>query len=547
MAQSSLSQVQESPDGGMMPVARGTTFSGQAKDRLSRILTQPAVRRSLPSLIILAVLAGAGLLYLTFASGPQRILYSSLSDGERAEVVATLDKGGIAYAIDSATGTLTVAEDDLYRARMLVASDGALAAPESASEMLDSIPLGASRTIEGERLRLARERELMLTIMEIDGIEAVRVHLATPERSVFVRENSAPSASIMVRLARGKSLGQDQVDAIVNLVAGSVPGMTGDAVRVADQHGRLLSSEKDRALEELTLQRELEGKLHGQLVQLLTPLLGENNFTTEVQVQLDRQEVTAARESYEKEGALRSESESVAMRNGAPQAGGVPGALANTPPPPGQMVEGAPQGAPAPAAATGNDSETNARRDYELGREVAVTSTRPGGIARISVAVAVSKQALSKIAPANEVKIKALVEAAVGADSRRGDEVTVITGKFEPAEMPALAFYETAWFGTILRNIAAVIVVLLVLLLGVRPMLKAFRAGPKGEAVGDYEGIAPEISTDGRLLPPRLTLQGDDGHLREQVELARQIALDQPERAVAALQRMLASPHKASE
>ena len=86
-----------------------------------------------------------------------------------------------------------------------------------------------------DRLRAAQERELMLTIMEIDGVEAVRVHIAKAERSVFVREDVDPSASIMVRMARGRQLEDSQVTAIANLVAGSVPGMGTDAVKVVDQ------------------------------------------------------------------------------------------------------------------------------------------------------------------------------------------------------------------------------------------------------------------------------------------------------------------------
>ncbi|MEM8726544.1 MAG: flagellar M-ring protein FliF, partial [Pseudomonadota bacterium] len=229
---------------------------------IARFIDQPAVMRLLPALMGLGALAVAAALYLAIAQGPQRILYTSLSDAERAKVVEALDRGGIGYSIDNSTGALRVAEDDVYRARMLVASDTGLAAPEGATEMLDAIPLGSSRTLEGERLRLARERELMLTIREIDGIEAVRVHLATPERSVFVRENTAPSASVMVRLASGRSLAQGQVEAIINLVSASVPGMTSDAVRVVDQNGRLLSTDRSSgALDGLVLQREFEAKL----------------------------------------------------------------------------------------------------------------------------------------------------------------------------------------------------------------------------------------------------------------------------------------------
>ncbi|HEX4846858.1 MAG TPA: flagellar M-ring protein FliF, partial [Novosphingobium sp.] len=200
-----------------------------------------ALRRVLPWFLGASALGGVALTWALLAPAPQRVLYSELSDAERAGVVASLDKAGIAYAIDNQTGTLSVGEDDLYRARALVAQDGGLAVPDAANS-LDSLPLGASRTLEGERLRAVREHELTLTIQEIDGIESVRVHLAEAAKSVFVRDNAPPSASVMVRMARGRQLGDSQVAAVVNLVAGSVPGMSPDAVRVVDQHGRLLSA-----------------------------------------------------------------------------------------------------------------------------------------------------------------------------------------------------------------------------------------------------------------------------------------------------------------
>ena len=392
---------------------------GDWRGRMQAFLAQPALKRSLPALAGLGALGGAGLLYLALADGPQRTLYGALTDAERAEVAAALDTAGISYSIDNATGALSVGEDDLYRARMLVASETALATPDSGTAMLDTIPLGASRTMEGERLKLARERELTLTIQEIDGIEAVRVHLATPERSVFVRENAPPSASVMVRLARGRSLTPDQVDAITNLVAASVPGLQGQMVRVVDQNGRLLSAARDGAAEGLALQREHEAKLRDQLDALLIPLLGEGNFTSEVQVELAREESTSARETYDKEGVVQTESENRSTRAAAGAVGGVPGVLANTPPPPAELVPGAPQGTQTQPGAPGTDEESSARRSYALGREVAVTSVAPGGVARISVAVAVSQSALKKIAPANEARLPALVEGWTG---RLGDE-----------------------------------------------------------------------------------------------------------------------------
>lgn len=516
--------------------------------QVAGFLGQPALARALPAIAGLGAVAAAAGLWMAISSGPDRVLYTSLTDAERAKVVETLEAGGIGYSIDNSTGALSVAENDVYRAKMLVASDAGIAAPEGAEAMLDAMPLGTSRTLEGERLRLARERELMLTIKEIDGIESVRVHLATPERSVFVRENNPPSASVMVRLVGGRSLSQEQVGAIVNLVAASVPGMSADAVRVVDQNGRLLSDPREAAGEGLTLQREHEAKLREQLDALLLPLLGEGNFSAQVQVELDSAEVTTARETYEKEGAIRSESAREATRTGAAPAGGVPGVAANTPPPQAQLVDGAPQPA-APAAAAATDTETATDRAYELGREVAVTTAGPGRLKKLSVAVAVSDEALKAAAPLNAQRLQALVSAAVGADAQRGDKVEVAASKFEPATLEPPAFYEQPWFAMLVRYGTALIAVLLVLLLAVRPLIGKLRGKGRDEAAASAASTPGDGALaigEGEAETTMGVLAGDNGSalddLPRQVELARRIAASQPERAVEALQRMLEAP-----
>ncbi len=510
---------------------------------LAGFMQQPALSRALPALAGMGALAAAGMLWMSISQGPDRLLYSGLSDGERAKVVEALDAGGISYDIDNSTGALSVSENDLYRARMLVASNAGIAAPEGASEMLDAMPLGTSRTLEGERLRLARERELMLTIREIDGIESVRVHLATPERSVFVRENNPPSASVMARLVSGRSLSQGQVEAIVNLVAGSVPGLSADAVRVVDQTGRLLSDLHEEQGQGLMLQREFEAKLRDQVDSLLLPLLGEGNFSAQVQVELDQTEVTSARETYEKEGVVRNESERNATRSGAAPVGGVPGVTANVPPPDAQLVDGPPQ-PQAPVADSGpTDTETATQRSYELGREVAVTSSRPGGLSKLSVAVAVSDAALKAAAPMTAAQLEALVSAAVGASAQRGDQVKVVASKFEPSNLEPPAFYEEPWFAMLVRYGTALIAVLLVLLLAVRPLIGKLRGKGGDRAVSaEYPAIAANGADDRAAV---LTARGNAaaiGDLPQQVELARRLAVSQPERAVEALQRMLEAP-----
>lgn len=531
----------------LVPVAANPGFAptldtGSPLERLRGLAGQPAFRKALPWFLGAGALGTLALTWAIMSPAPQRTLYTELNDGERAGVVAALDKAAIGYTIDNATGALTVAEDDLYRARMLVASDGALATPETGADALNSLPLGASRTLEGERLKTARERELQQTIMEIDGVEAVRIHLAQAEKSVFVREDTPPSASVMLRLARGRSLSDSQTAAIINLVAASVPGLSPDAVRVVDQHGRLLSDGSGKDNDRIELQARLEEKLRGQLDQLLTPMLGTGNFTSEVQIELDMDEVTLARESYDKDGVVRTETQQQSQSSGAATgAVGVPGVLSNTPPPATTAVPGAPVGTPAGTGTASSNGESSSARTFELGREVAVSNSGPGKVKRLSVAVALSQAALKKAKPEDIEQIKQLVSAAVGANPQRGDQVSVLARPFEPVSTEEQPFYETGWFAMVVRNVVALIAVLLVLLLGVRPLIAALKRRSEALAApAELDGSAePETARPTDALGEPLS---DAELINRQIGLAQRIAMEKPDDAARALREMLAAP-----
>jgi flagellar M-ring protein FliF len=547
------------PAGGSMPA------------RMAGFLGQSAIRRTLPWIGGVAAAGLTGMLWMAMAPAPQRVLYTELSDSERAQVAAALDKSSIAYQIDNRTGAVTVGENDLYKARMVAATNGALATPETGEQMIDKLPMGASRTVEGERLQSARERELELTIKEIDGVEAVRVHLAEPEKSVFVRENVPPTASVMVKLARGRQLADSQVNAIVNLVAGSVTGLSLDSVKVIDQHGRLLAMSKTGEVDRFDLQGRMEEKLRSQVSALLVPMLGEGKFSSEIQVELDMDQLTSARESYDKTGAVRSETQSASQVPGAAAASGVPGVLSNTPPPQTTAQPGAPGAGAAPGAAAtpaANGSESTSSRNYELGREVAVTNAAPGKIKRLSVAVALSAEIMAKAKPAEIDQIKQLVSAAVGANPARGDQVAVVVRKFQPDVIALPAFWETPWFATIVRNAVALLAVLLTLLLGVRPLIKALKPdspaaaknkkGKKGKKnaddddedaeseTGEADGASPDGEAAKAALAAPLTDPAtgriDPEVLSLRVGLAQRMVVEQPESAVAALRKMINEP-----
>lgn len=516
--------------------------AGPILTRIRTFATQEPVRKMFPAFMAVSAVGIAALVWGQLAGSPQRMLYSGLDDADRAAVTQLLDSQGVDWQIDNATGVLTVDEEDFYRARMLAATDTSLGAPESSLEMMDSLPLGASRTMEGERLRIARERELTLTIGEIDGVEAVRVHLAEAERSAFVRENIAPSASVMLRLGRGRQLADSQVRAIVNLVAASVPGMSVNSVRVVDQAGRLLSDPANDSGDRLDLQARIEEKLRGQIAHLLTPMVGEGNFSSEIQVDLDMDEVTKASESYDKDGALRSEN-LVTSRSADGNASGIPGALTNTPPPTPQTEEGAPEGGQnAVTDGVGANADSSSSRMWELGREVSVANSAPGSVKRLSVAVALSGEAIKGADQAKLAQIKSLISAAVGANEARGDQVEVMVSEFEAISTEATPFYQEGWFARLLRIGGGLLVALLVLLLGIRPLLRAVKGRTKEETPAleaPKELEEPEedpVSAEARALVEAARKRE---RLTEKVGMARNMIDEQPDVSFAAFREML--------
>jgi flagellar M-ring protein FliF len=223
----------------------------------------------------------------------------------------------------------------------------------------------------------------------------------------------------------------------------------------------------------------------------------------------------------------------------------VPGALSNSPPPAATASPGPPQGTqPATAQASPANTESNSSRTYELGREVSVANTTPGNIKRLSVAVAISAKAMKGGKPADMEQMKQLVSAAVGANTQRGDQVTVVSRNFEPLVEDALPFYEASWFATVVRSVVALLAVLLVLLLGVRPLIKALRRDPAetpGEPAFALPGGGSSTSGEGGEAGGGNALPGpiDSALLSQHVGLAQRLVAEKPDSAVAALRQML--------
>ena len=515
---------------------------------LRGVWAQPAVRKSAPMIGILGLMASAALAWAMVATPPQKMLFSGLNDADKAAAVEALAQANIDSALDNQTGTLTVAEDDYYKARMTLAAQNLPKATPGGYAILDQLPMGVSRAVEGERLRQARETELARSIQEIEGVTEARVHLAVPENTVFVREHAAPSASVIVRLAAGRTLPENQVRSIINLVASSVPGMKPDTVTIVDGAGSLLTKPGGAggfgaSDERIDFQRRVESKYRDQLMQLLTPLVGAGNFSAEVSAEVDLSETQATREAYGKEGALRAEQGNWTGNQQGPQAAeGIPGTLSNTPPPAAEIKTGA-AAAPQPAAGAAKVPDALKQSDqfsraFELDKEISVTRAVPGGLKRISVAVVLREAEGGKPRSPQEIaQLEGLVRAAVGFDAARNDQVTVISRKFAGAtEEEGAPWYEAGWFPVLARNLTALIIALLVIFVGLKPMLKMLskrREAPETEpAVG-----RPPVSIE--------HVDSAQGY-EDRVKLVRDFTRDNPTRAALAVRDMIRSDGKAA-
>ncbi len=554
----------------LIPTSPGATerFANPLQ-QIKGVMAQPAVRRSLPMALMVGLIAAAALAWMSLSTPTQKTLFSGLPDSDKAAVTSALTTANIKSHIDEGTGALTVGEDDYSRAKMLLAGQGLPKAAPGGYAILDQLPMGVSRAVEGERLRQARESEMAKSIEEIDAVAEARVHLAMPEASVFVRDNAAPSASVILKLQGGRSLSDAQVSSIINLVASSVPGMKPEAVTIVDQMGALLTKAggKDGAGAasdaRIDIQRRVEDKYRTQLIALLTPLVGAGNFTAEVQADVNLDESQATRESYEKQGVLRAETGNWTgnQKDGAGAApGGIPGALSNTPPAAStlstpQAATGNPgtaqpvAGGPAPDAMKQSDQY---QRAYDLGREVSVTRATPGGVKRLSVAVLLRDPEKGRRTAMEINQISDLVKSAVGFDQARNDNVTVISRKFAGVDASANAgpaWYDNAWLPVLARNGTAILIALLVLLLGVRPIAKALMkkrddatSRPAlGQSIGGVEG---EPAAMGVAAPVSLDQLENTRGYDDRIGAVRGFTRDNPTRAALAVRDMIKADAK---
>ena len=160
----------------------------------------------MPTALALIVTFIGIILFISFREPSKTTLFSSLSEADKSKVVESLRQNGINVSLDSATGEVLVPSPEYYEARMKLAAEGLPSSVPQGYDLLEDIPLGTSRSVEFMKMKQTQEIELSRSINEISHIIGARVHLAIPEKSVFVRESAPATASVFVKLAEGRVL-----------------------------------------------------------------------------------------------------------------------------------------------------------------------------------------------------------------------------------------------------------------------------------------------------------------------------------------------------
>ena len=526
--------------GGML-----TTIAGPMGS-VRQVLDQPTIRKLLPSLLMALMLLLFVAVYSAVNTPNYRPIVAGMTEADQQAAFDALKAGDFKPVLDAASGQITVPAKRYHEARIFLASKGL---PKTGQVGLDSLKDQSSMTtsqfMEQVRYTAAIEQELVRSILQIDSISAARVHLALAKQSAFVRDRTPPKASVVVTPQPGRAMTPTQVQAVVHLVASSVPLLTPDNVSVVDNMGKLITDSSNDAALGLTAaqtqhKQKMEEMYRQRINQILMPIAGESNVTSQVNLSLDFSQTEVTTEDYDtRDKGPKTRSEVLSEdRSTLKDAGGVPGALSNTPPV-------APSATPATAAGAPKTSDernnitARSTRNYDLDRSVRHVKSATGTVERLSVAVVIKERAPlvqpkddkgvapepqpNPYKPEEIERMQSLVRSVVGFNEARGDVITVIPARFEPEPVIDLsvAWYKDEAIMDQIKSGVLGLVFVIFLLLVVRPAVMHMLGREQAEkdaAAALALGKAMPLG-DGELSPEDMNaIQLGEGETLEQLK-----------------------------
>ncbi len=529
------------------------------------LVRQPSVKKALPIIVILMVVAAFGLASMSMKTPSYRALTMMLPEADKQLAIETLKNGNFNPQVDNNTGQIMVPGDKYQEARMLLASKGLPRTEAQGMDTLKDMPaMTTSQFMEQVRYNNAMEQELAKTISQIAGIRSARVHLAAPKQSVFVRDRVPTKASVIITRAPGKQVSSANVQAIISLVASSVPYLAPENVSVVDNYGTLMNEMLGEAPLGLTgaqlqQKQQMEDLYRTRLIQLLAPIVGEANVSAQVSLQLDftQEEITTEDFDQRDKGPKTRSELFVEDRNSFKDAIGVPGSLSNTPPNPPQNPASSETSVSDPnkgVSEKGVQVVARSTKNYELDRAVRHTKSAMGNIQKLGVGVLINER---PIPPGTKVekpadgspapttipytqeeldRLNQLVRGAVGFNDKRGDVVTVVATRFEPPIDPdAVPWYKDETLASLANSGVIAVLFLIFLLFVVRPMIKKLNkpeVDPAALAAAALAAASAEAASAEKMRTERIAAAEAEAAVRAtQERLAREEAEEKARKA----------------
>lgn len=479
-----------------LPALRGTNGAGveqalrhfaQMRDNLAALGPRRLAILGVVGVLVAALTAGAAWL----ASRPSwETLYVGLDRQDVGRIGATLREAGIAFDTSADGATVHVRYGTSAQARMLLAERGLPHGASGGYELFDRLgSLGLTSFMQEVTKVRAVEGELARSIQLLRGVKSARVHIVPADEGSFRRAKTPATASVVIRTDGGAE--GATAAAIRKLVAAAVPGMASEQVTVLSSEGLVLAAGEDASEAGPSRLRQLEASVAGEardnIRRTLSPLLGAQNLQVSVAARLnaDRRQTdeTIFNPDSKVERSVRVVKESQNAQNAAQS-------QATT-------VE---RNLPSDRAKAGDgkqsSEETQKREEltnFELSSKRVSTTSTGYVVEQLSVAVVVNRAGLAAVRAKGkpeeieaEIKdLEALVASAAGLKRDRGDIVKVSAIDFSPPEAgtdaaasQGVADLLLRHSGPLLTSAAGIVVALLVLFLGVKPLTQALLAPP---------------------------------------------------------------------
>jgi len=403
-------------------------------------LKLPLVQKIVFPLLIVASVSG--IIYVSkWANHPDyAVLFSDLEPTDASAVIERLKQQKVNYEVRGDGKTIAISPPEMvHELRISLAGEGVPKGGVVGLEIFEGANLGTTTFQEKIKFMRAIQGELERTIGALDAVSSARVHITMPEKSIFTKRGTPPTASVLLKLRPGAELTKQQVKGITNLVAGSVEGLDKDNVSLIDIYGNLLNPKDDEAIANgvdatrLQYAHEVEQSYVQRIEQMLTKVLGPGKVVARVTADMDFSINEREEESYDPGGQVIRSERSIEEGSGEAQRGGVPGVVTNLANDPNLIT---PQG-----GAESKSTHREQTKNYEVSRAVTKTTAPRGKLTKLSVAVLVdgtydSAEAASTTEPKPapvfkpldpEVmnRIENLVKNAVGYDPSRGDSMSV--------------------------------------------------------------------------------------------------------------------------